>query len=287
MYELRSTHKCINWLKSKLIDFYNADVFAICQRQFEDDIDRLSLFDTNVKYAELYDKPTPLEYFGEDSNITLSSHGMWNSPGNSQIYINNHKMSKIISPVVNDYDYYILVRSDIQILFDFPSAEIFERLPPGIHGYSCPFFDQFGGIGLANFVHKNFILEYLTAPYDAIVDKSLRATFENKVQTCIFNQEIFCRFALERKGMYTKRINGLNFFYTADSPDSYTTWAKPEVHEEYGVVYKYRDQADFAFNCYNHWLNGSHWTILNDSIVLSESKTSKISILKSISEIYK
>jgi hypothetical protein len=265
MYELRSTYKCIEGLKSKLIDFYNADVFVLCQRQFEDDATRLSLFDTNVKHDELYDKPNPLEYFGEDSNITLPSPHMWNNAGNSQIYINNHKMSKIISQVVNDYDYYILVRSDIQILFDFPSPEVFETLRPGLHAHSCPVFDTFGGIGLAHFVHKNFILDYLTAPYDAIVDKSLRHLINNS----LFNQEQFCKFALERKGVFVKKIRGLNYFYTADGVDSYTTWGTPEIHETYNVVYKYRSQVDYAFESYALWKTDFRWIVEDDSIVLS------------------
>lgn len=269
MYELRSTYKCIEALKSKVIRFYNADVFVLCQRQFEDDATRLSLFDTNVKHAELYDKPNHLEYFGQDSNIILPSFGLWNIASNSQIYINNHKMSKIISPVVDDYDYYILLRSDIQILFDFPSPEIFEKLSPGLHAHSCPMFNEFGGIGLANFVHKNFILDYLTAPYDAIVDKSLRPRFDSLIQTSIFNQEIFCTFALQCKGMSTRRMGGLNFFYTADSVDSYTTWATPAVHETYKVVYKYRSQVDYAFESYNRWITDPKWKIVDDRIVLS------------------
>jgi hypothetical protein len=126
MYELRSAYKCINDLKSKLIDYYGADVFVLCQRYFEDDVTRLSLFDTNVKHAELYDKPNPLDYFGEESNISIPSDKdmTWNNRGNSQIYINNHKMSKIISQVVDDYDYYILLRIDSQILFNNRSWQI-------------------------------------------------------------------------------------------------------------------------------------------------------------------
>jgi hypothetical protein len=255
-------------LKSKLIDYYGADVFVLCQRHFEDDDYRLALFNTNLKHAELYDKPNPLDYFGEESNISIPSDKVanWNNPGNSQIYINNHKMSKIISQVVDDYDYYILLRMDIQVLFNFPDPEIFKHITPGIHAFSCPFFDLFGGIGLANFVHKNFILEYLTAPYELIIDKLARS----EIQAINLNQENFCKMALQRKGMLVKNIKGLNYFYTADGVDSYTTWGKPQVHGIYHVVYKYRDQVDYAFNCYKTWLNGSHWEIQNDYIVLSQ-----------------
>jgi hypothetical protein len=288
MYELRSAYKCIGKLTSKLVNFYNADVFVLCQRHFDDDDSRLSLFNTNLKHAELYDKPDPLQYFGENSNITIDSHGNnWNNLGNSQTYINNHKFSKVISAIVNDYDYYITVRIDSEILFDFPSIECFKNITPGIHAYSCPDFDKFGGTGFANFIHKNFIIEYLTASYDIITDKSWRSKLEDLTQTTNFNQERLCQYALSRKGLAVRRINGLNYFYTTDDANSYTTWGKPTFHETYKVFYKYISQVNYAFDCYKAWLRGGRWITENEHIRLSSPKTVLNLSSKLLSKVYR
>ena len=59
MFELRSLPKTINDLYSRIIDYYDADVFLICQNQFEDDEERVKLFSrrlikSKVLFSSLY-----------------------------------------------------------------------------------------------------------------------------------------------------------------------------------------------------------------------------------------
>ena len=92
MYELRALKKTIEKLKKYIIDFYNADVFILCNRQFSNDDELVKLFDKNVKYVRLYEKPKPEEYFPKNSNFFIpTGNGNWKSPGNCQVYINNYE----------------------------------------------------------------------------------------------------------------------------------------------------------------------------------------------------
>ena len=56
-YELRGIKKTIESYYKHIIDFYNADVFIICQKQFDDDEERLKLFNRKVKLIKMYQKP--------------------------------------------------------------------------------------------------------------------------------------------------------------------------------------------------------------------------------------
>ena len=66
-------------------------------------------------YNEIYKRPDPNKYFGEPNNTNIQCKGIdnWNMPSNLQIYINYHKMSEIIKDKVNDYDYFITMRTYI------------------------------------------------------------------------------------------------------------------------------------------------------------------------------
>ena len=69
MFELRSLPKTIDDLYSRIIDYYDADVFLICQNQFEDDEERVKLFSRRLVKSELYTKPDPNKYFGNSPKL--------------------------------------------------------------------------------------------------------------------------------------------------------------------------------------------------------------------------
>ena len=172
MYELRAIRKTIDKLYKYIIDYYDADIFIVCQKEFNDDSERIKLFNRNVKVVKLYDKPNPIEYFGANSNIHLSGGiSNWNNPGNMQIYINNNEVAKVIKDYVNDYDYFITLRTDSDILFDFIPPILLEEIPPGVYGFAPNYCEYWGGSGTANFIHKNYVLDYFESYYNILTNK--------------------------------------------------------------------------------------------------------------------
>ena len=158
MYELRGVKKTIGDLYKYIVDFYDADIFILCQKQYDDDEERIKLFNRNVKFVKLYDKPNPKDYFNIDEEFIFSNYknmskkndeyrGLWNTPGNIQICINLNEMAKVLKDYINDYDYYIGVRSDIEILFPFPDKELFNDIPNDIYGFYPNYCSSCGGIG--------------------------------------------------------------------------------------------------------------------------------------------
>lgn len=130
----------------------------------------MSLFQENVVCKEIYDKPDPIKYFGKNNtlNIVKGVHNHWNKHSNLQIYINQHKMAQVISKVVDNYDYFILIRSDSTILFPFPDKSIFEKLTPAMYFIDAKYSKHWGDIGMPAFIHKNYILHYLNSYYNII-----------------------------------------------------------------------------------------------------------------------
>ena len=268
MYELRSIKKTIDNIQKYIIDYYNADVFIICQKQFIDDEENSKLFTKNVKITILYDKPDPIKYFGKNSNMCLpNGDGSWNTYGNSQIYINNNEVSKYIKQYVNDYDYFINIRIDSEILFDFPPIELFEKIPYSVYTLSPNYCQSWGGSGAGNFIHKNFIMDYLTSYNDILISDKYRNLIMSKLSDN-FNQEKLLNLSLELKNIKMIHIKNINIYYTGESLNDYTTWSKFIVHPTHNVICKYIDQCSEAYESLNMWVNGKRWEYENNCVLL-------------------
>jgi len=258
MFELRSFYKTIDFFSKYLIDFYNADIFIVCQEHFPNDSEKLKYFEKygdRVKICKLYKKPDLSEYFGKECiHFLKKKFGMgagFSTPACLQAYINHYEAAKCIKPYVNDYDYFIIMRIDINILFEFPPIEFFEnQLSPAIYTFR-PKYAYWGGSGLGNFIHKNFIIQYLEAYYDRLLN--FQTINDN------FNQENFLTHSLKCKNLQMVEIIHINYFYTADDVKSYTTWSKPVMHPKYNVVCKYIPQVDEACANLKLWENGYRW----------------------------
>jgi glycosyltransferase involved in cell wall biosynthesis len=310
MYELRALKKTIDNLYKYVIDFYNADIIILCQKQFKDDDEMLRLFNRNVKYCKLYDKPKPASYFNVDEislqkNIDLSENpeyrGLWNNHAVLQIYINMNEMSKIIEKYKNEYDYFITLRTDIDILFPFPDKDIFEKIPPGVYGFYPSYSRSWGGLGEGNFVHKNHIMDYLTSCNDFIRNNPITSDIYNERQNFFYklkdyfsfikidsedhpilkkrlNQELLLLLSLKEKGIKIKNINNLNFYYTAEGIADYTTTNTIKTD---GIhVYKNMEQLIESKIQLDLWNNDYRWTYENECIYLKKTNyNATISIL--------
>jgi hypothetical protein len=277
MTELRSLDMTIQQLYDYIITPYDADIFICVQQTFSDDTEKIKLFNKNVVYSEIYTKPDPNIYFGTDNNIMIES-GSWCIPSNLQIYINYHKMSEIIEKYVDNYDYFITLRTDVSILFPFPDKEFFNTIPNALYTIDSTYCKSWGGPGFSLFIHKKFIMNYLICYHTIIsnnIYKQLLINNFNKLGHSHSNQENFqyiCLKNINKPGETsildnTKYIKNINYYYTAKTLNDYTTWSKPFIHSIYNIICKYEGQCTEAYQNLEKWKN-SKWKYDNECIFL-------------------
>ena len=273
MYELRAINKTYEGLYNNLIKPYDADIFICVQKTFPDDYEMLNLFNENIICKEIYDKPDPNIYFGSENNLNITDpvaerHHNWNIYSNLQIYINYHKMAKLISNYIDKYDYFIIIRCDSYILFPFPDKQLFENMPESMYFIDANYCKKWGDNGIATFVHRNYILDYLNSYYNIISNPLYKPEIKNILKTSnTLNQENFqnkCLYLLNLTDKI-KKINNLNYYWTAEKINDYNTWSCPHYHPIYNnVICKYDEQCYEAHQNYNLWLDGKRWKINND-----------------------
>lgn len=319
MYELRAINKTLETLYKYVIDYYNADIILLCQKQFDDDLERVNMFNEKLIFSKLYDKPNPSEYFQINEDFLYKYHnyinsksdnefkGLWNTPGNLQIVINMNEMSKVVEKYINDYDYFIGLRSDIEILFPFPNKELFENIPNDIYGFNPNYCRSWGGLGEANFIHKKYIINYLTSCYDyikqnynenSILYKKYNIFYDlqnyfniinfdientkniNDIVKRYINQEFLLLLSLKNKNIKIKNICNLNFYYTAEKITDYTTESNIILNKKYNVLCKYEEQLDECQKNLTLWNNNYKWIYENEKIILKKKNyNSEITIL--------
>jgi hypothetical protein len=271
MCEFKGVKSTIDRLYKNLIKHYDADVFICVQKALPDDEERMNLFSENVVYRELYDKPDPATYFGEENNLNVMNDN-WNIPSNLQLYINYHKMAKVIEKIYDKYDYFIIARTDSHILFPFPDKQLFEKVPKAMYFIDAKYNKWWGDIGIPGIIHKNYILDFLSCYYNIISNKEYRLSMckivndENILQKSgALNQERFMYICLRILDIYDKIkiIENLNYFWTAEKIDDYTTWSKPHLHPTRpNIISKYDDQCNEAYDNCDLWNSGNFiWAI--------------------------
>ena len=275
MYELRALDKTIDSLYKNIIDYYNADIFILAQNKDESDIEKINLFNRNVVHKELYEKIDPREYFNtpfisyDKNEIVDIGAENWNKYNSIQVYINLYKMAKVIESRVDNYDYFIILRSDIEILFPFPNKELFENIPDEIYTFDPDYCRYWGGWSTGVFIHKKYILNYLNCFYNLLNDDLIKEFYNFGYN--FINQENFMNFALLKSNLKFNYIKNLNIFFTAESLNSRSTWGNINIHPTYNVIYKYLDQCEEAYNNLDLWKNNGRWVYENSTIFLKIS----------------
>jgi hypothetical protein len=264
MTELRSLNKNIENIYKYIVEPFEADIIICVQETSPDDSEKIKLFHKNVVYSQIYKKPDPFLYFNFKKGINIPE-GSWMKSSNLQIYINYYKMSEIIKNIANNYDYFITMRTDVDILFPFPEKEFFNNIPLALYSFDTNYSKNWGGSGYSVFIHKNYIFNYLRCYYYNISNKiGINLTY---------NQEKFQKKCLELVGILNRQkyIKNTNLYYNSTTLNDYSTWSKPILHGKYNVFCKYPDQCNEAYNNLKLWMNGYKWKYQNGNIFLQLS----------------
>jgi hypothetical protein len=241
MFELRALQKTIDKLYHYIVDFYDADIFICAQKSTPQNDKNIDLFQRKVVFKKLYDKPDPKIYF-KNKKFKIGSGDSWNNPSNLQIYINYQEVAQEIEPFIDSYDYFIILRTDSDILFPFPSRELITTIPHGIYSFD-PLYSRIYGGGQTPFLtHKNFIKDYLKV-YSNVLNNNFLV--EHILTQFNLNQEKFLNLCCAIKGLsYIKFIKNLNFYWTADKLQDKTTWSNIQYDPELFIIYKYKGQME-------------------------------------------
>lgn len=265
--ELRAANKCAEGLYATVIDPLGADVVVLAQRTFPDDEARLAAFHRNVVHAELYDKPADegRAYFSSgafDAHVGLL--GLWKDNNNVQQYVNWHKLSAVVEPLVASYDYLVVLRSDWAFELPCPGRELLA---------SCPLKLWTVNKNVCNGININLVavpsayaVRYLAAPVRYIAQPGLLPRDGD------YNIEILMKYIVDKEGFATGLIQNFGYF-TAEALDSRTTWGGIFRHPHHGVLGKYPDMVDSAFDAKARWHDGWRWTRADDTLVLAPPET--------------
>ncbi len=192
----------------------------------------------------------------------------WNIDSCLQYYINMRQISDVIEPHIHKYDYFIIHRIDVDILYPPPPLKLLENQSPSAYAFDPDYSRKWGGYGFSFITHRDLILEYLRAPFYVIKDKSLLNIFLKRRKN--LNQEFFLVYCYETRGIYLKKITKTNMYYTCESLDSRTTYGTPHIHREYKVICKYSRQCSEVHDGYKKWHNGERWVMNDNKIYLSK-----------------
>lgn len=265
--ELRLIRDKLPKLYKLLFDYYDLDIFIQVQKVSDKDYEDVKLFKKRVVYAEVYDKPDPRDFF-RDEMIYSYPNDNWNIDSCLQYYINMRKMSNIIQQHFHKYDYFIIHRVDVDILYPPPPLSLLENQPPSVYAFDPDYSRKWGGYGVGFFIHRDFIIEYLNAPFNVIKDKSLLNIFLKRKKN--LNQEFFLVYCYETRGIHLKKINNINMYFTCESLDSRTTYGIQHIHREYKVICKYSKQCTEVYEAAKKWQNGYRWVLNNENIYLEK-----------------
>lgn len=269
MTELRSLNKNIQNLYNYIINPFEADIFICVQETSIEDHEKIKLFDKNVIDSKIYKKPNPFTYFGDNNNIfkitNCNRRESWSRKSNLQIFINYNKMAVMIKDVAQNYDYFITMRTDVEILFPFPDKNLFNIIPQSLYSFDTNYSKGWGGSGYCVFIHKHFIFNYLNSYFYVLKYKMFHKALLNNLyipsqKIYHTNQENFQKICFKIiKVPQPIAIKNVNVFYNATTTNDYTTFSTPKVHPIYNVICKYEKQCTDAYESLKLWNNGYRW----------------------------
>ena len=244
--------RCLDYIQNlyeHMIDYYDADIIICCQDLPGQQSD-IELFDRKVVYKEKYTKPDPYEWYAHCSSVHQPSNN-WNIPACLQLFINMAKLADVVEKFKDKYDYFIMTRTDIKIIFPYPDKHLFGKIPPGMYSYDAHYARQWGGFHELGFVHKDFIIQALRGP-DNLIKSGLEIGWHNG--------EAFTNIALHHENIRRNYINGLNFYFIAHNEHTRTTWATPFFYPPANCFVKYREAVNEVNSNNSLWHQGYRWS---------------------------
>jgi len=214
-FELRCL-KEIDKLYKYIIDYYDADIF-ICVQETPDVEEKIKLFNRKVIKKKVYKRiENPKINYFHNPELDIHGKGNFRKEPILNFYINLIEMGEFIKDHINNYDYFIILRTDIDILFKFPPKKLFEKVLPSIYTFNAQYCRKWGGFGSGIFIHKKYIYKSLTCFKNILQDNNLIKNYYKEANFRVPNQETFSNYCYKINNFEFKYINNLNFWFIVD-----------------------------------------------------------------------
>ena len=254
--QLRGSRQCGPRIHRHLVEALDADLVICAQYTPEYDTQRCAQrYGEAVRYLA-YNNPTRdfsdifdtlcTEYgFTFDWRETFrrvksyNYHLGFDQPGTCirRMY-NRHRVYKLLQGC--EYQWYILARSDLYFLADFPIDQC--RDPGKLYSAAV---GQWRGINnnllMFGSPLRRAVLNYITLFLDGSI-----ARLGNSPTPWGMNEEEFFKRAMDLQSVPQQTLHH-NWFISADSTDELCTWGAASIHQHAsGLLYKYQEEFDSA-----------------------------------------
>lgn len=277
--EPRGIKSCFSSLFENLIEPLNADVFYSFNRATIEDDEKIKLINKNLIFGELKEKadltktivPESLisKLIEEDFSPTTNWVGTVNGYRGGICYrhLDFKRMAEILSDKINNYDYFIITRSDFFYLFPIFDFSILKSEDIIKHKG----FDNNEDTGMNwEFIicSKNKVLEFLNSPFIFMNDEKLQDLVIKEIAPRPRNNESFQKIISD---FYNWRVSEMeiNGFISADSYSESTTWGKIDQCADTGRFFKYREMYYKALSNYEKYKISKIWSKIDNKISIT------------------
>lgn len=277
--ELRATNSCIPTLYKNLLEPLSAGIFYCFNKHNPEKDQKVNVFNDRLIKGRIYEKP--------DLRKTLVPDSLYNKFDQQDFYFQSNwvgtvngctggvcyrhwdfkNLAFMVAPYVDDFDYFIVTRTDFHYLFPIFDFSILNGQKIIKHSG----FDNTENLGMNwEFIicHKTKILEYLNSPFLFMNDESLQDHMIKEIRKRHRNNECFQKIICEFYGWNVTEMD-INCFISADSTEERTTWGEIELEKDFGVCFKYRDMMLKAYENYSNYKQNKTWKIEENKIKIS------------------
>jgi hypothetical protein len=274
--EVRGINSCVPTLYKNILEPLSAGIFYCFNKHNPEKDNKISVFNNRLIKGRIYEKP--------DLRKTLVPDSLYSKLDEQDFYFQSNwlgtvngctggvcyrhwdfkNLAFLITPYVNDYDYFIVTRTDFHYLFPIFDFSILNGQEIIKHSG----FDNTDGKGMNwEFIicHRSKILEYLNSPYLFMNDPMLQNYMIQEIRQRHRNNECFQKIIAE---FYEWKISemDINSFISADSMQERTTWGEIDLEKNFGVCFKYRDMMYKAYDNYERFKVNKSW-VLQDQFI--------------------
>ncbi len=276
--EPRGISACVDSLYENIIEPLDASIFYSFNRATPEDESKIKLINKKVIFGELKEKCDLRKELVPDSlylkfdEIDFDRFSNWIGTINKQKggvcyrHVDFKKMAGIISPYLDQFDYFIITRSDFKYLFpifDFSILKDQEIIKHKGFDHNC-----YTGMNWEFIICKsNKVLEFLNSPFLFMNDESLQDLMIKEIRQRPRNNESFQRIISEyyKWNVSEMEING---FLSADSIEENTTWGKVQYSEINKSYFKYPEMMQDAYFNFENINSGLKWLIDGKTIIM-------------------
>jgi len=281
--EPRGIRSCIDSFYKFVADPLDATIFYSFNRATPEDEEKIALINKRVAFGELKEKPDLRKALVPDSLYNklqiedFHCQSNWVGTVNGQTggvcyrHVDFKRMAEIVSDKVQDFDYFIITRTDFRYLFPIFDFSILRCHDVIKHkGFNNGFQNDTRTSMNWEFIicKAEIVLQYLNSPFLFMNDEVLQNLLIGELNGRPRNNESMQKVIAEFYEWHTAEME-INGFISADSFEERTTWGRVQQCSEKNMFFKYRDMYYTAIENEKRFQSTPNWALNNNEILIS------------------